>query len=412
MERLFLLLTGIILVALFGKLYFVLQQKFVDVDKRLQDGTIVNLNTPNTARNVAALLQKGYYFDDPKDVDYIRATIASKVNVGEQIDNAGELNKRHYYVNADDAFANGGESFKKRVQVSRSLLGYTGDDSVRFTQERVHPPQLPAQTDLGLGEYSISGTIHHKEQAIGGVLVRLNMILPQDSIYTDEETIARGTTTQASAAYKKVYVINADKKRQLQSLTAFARTDAEGHYAFKNLPTGKAFEVLPLQPGFEFGRSQGVVELNKDKTLNFVQAPHTIKLLSTRDFNILKKEGAFIVRTHEEFNEWYWIIVGSFLAGFLIIHLLLSSRYPQADQLILPLIMLLTGISILTLLSLQDPLRDRFLAKDTLIYLGIGVGGICIMQFFNLRRFNADSTLYRLLFFKGLRSACPNWRTG
>ncbi|NOW95096.1 FtsW/RodA/SpoVE family cell cycle protein [Mucilaginibacter sp. SG564] len=409
MERLFLLLTGIMLVALFGKLYFVLQQKFVDVDKRLQDGTIVNLNTPNTARNVAALLQKGYYFDDPKDVDYIRSTIASKVNIGEEIDNAGELNKRRYYVNADDAFANGGESFKKRVLVSRSLLGYTGDDSVRFTQERIHPPQLPAQTDLGLGEYSISGNIHHKEQAIGGVLVRLNMILPQDSIYTDEETIARGATAQTSAAYKKVYVINADKKRQLQSLTAFARTDAEGHYAFKNLPTGKAFEVLPLQPGFEFGRSQGVVELDKDKTLNFSQAPHTIKLLSTRDFNILKKEGAFIVRTHEEFNEWYWIIVGSFLAGFLIIHLLLSSRYPQADQLILPLVMLLTGISILTLLSLQDPLRDRFLAKDTLIYLGIGVGGICIMQFFNLRRFNADSTLYRLLFFKGARSAANGW---
>lgn len=409
MERLFLLLTGIILVALFGKLYFVLQQKFVDVDKRLQDGTIVNLNTPNTARNVASLLQKGYYFDDPKDVDYIKSTIASKVNIGEEIDNAGELNKRRYYVNADDAFANGGESFKKRVLVSRSLLGYTGDDSVRFTQERVHPPQLPAQTDLGLGEYSISGTIHHKEQAIGGVLVRLNMILPQDSIYTDEETTSRGATTQSSVAYKKVYVINADKKRQLQSLTAFARTDAEGHYAFKNLPTGKAFEVLPLQPGFEFGRSQGVVELDKDKTLNFSQAPHTIKLLSTRDFNILKKEGAFVVRTHEEFNEWYWIIVGSFLAGFLIVHLLLSSRYPQADQLILPLIMLLTGISILSLLSLQDPLRDRFLAKDTLIYLGIGVGGICIMQFFNLRRFNADSTLYRLLFFKGARSAANGW---
>src|SRR5689334_7479037 len=98
MERLFLLLTGIILAILFGKLYLVLQQKFVDVDKRLKDGTIVNLNAPNTARNVYALLQKGYYFDDPKDVDYIRATIASKVNAGEEIDNAGELNKRRYYV--------------------------------------------------------------------------------------------------------------------------------------------------------------------------------------------------------------------------------------------------------------------------------------------------------------------------
>ncbi|MDR6944834.1 FtsW/RodA/SpoVE family cell cycle protein [Mucilaginibacter pocheonensis] len=409
MERLFLLLTGIVLAVLFGKLYFVLQQKFVDVDKRLKDGTIVNLNAPNTARNVAALLQKGYYFDDPKDVDYIRTAIAAKANTGEGFDNAGEINKHKYYVVADDAFANGGESFKKRVMVSRSLLGYTGDDSVRFTQERNHPPQIPVQTDLGLGEYSIRGTIKHKELPVAGVLVRLTMILPQDSIYTDEEIASRAATTQATNAYKKVYVINADKKRQLQSLTAFARTDENGRYEFKNLPTGKAFEVLPLQPGFEFGTSQGVVELTGNKTLNFFQSPHTIKLLSTRDFNILKKEGAFIVRTQDEFNEWYWIIAGSFFAGFLIIHVLLSSKYPQADQLILPLVMLLTGISFLTLLSLQDPLRDRFLAKDTLIYLGIGVGGICIMQFFNLRRFNADSTLYRLLFFKGARSAANGW---
>ncbi|WP_183566518.1 FtsW/RodA/SpoVE family cell cycle protein [Mucilaginibacter sp. SP1R1] len=409
MERLFLLLTGIVLAILFVKLYSVLQQKFTDVDKRLKDGTIVNLNTPNTAGNVAALLKKGYYFDDPKDVDYIRATIASKARAGQEFDNAGEINKRKYYVNADDAFENGGESFKKRVLVSRSLLGYTGDDSVRFTQEKNHPPQIPPQTDLNLGQYSIRGTIKHKEQAVAGVLVRLAMILPQDSIYTDEETGAKGTTVQATAAFKEVYVINADKKRQLQWLTAFARTDAGGNYEFKNLPTGKAFELLPLQPGFEFGRSQGVVELDKDKTINFSQAPHSIKLLSTRDFNILKKEGAFIVRTQDDFNEWYWIIAGSFFAGFIIIHLLLSSRYPQADQLILPLIMLLTGISFLTLLSLQDPLRDRFLAKDTLVYLGIGVAGICILQFFNLRRFNADSTLYRLLLFKRIRSAANGW---
>src|SRR6201991_1019981 len=159
MERLFLFFIAVVLAVLFGKLYMVLQQKFVDVDKRLGDGTIVNLNAPNTARNVAALLQKGYYFDDPKDVDYIRTTIASKANRGELFDNAGEIKKRKYYVNADDAFANGGESFKKRVMVSRSLLGYTGDDSIRFTQEKNPPPQLPAQTDLGLGRYSISGII-------------------------------------------------------------------------------------------------------------------------------------------------------------------------------------------------------------------------------------------------------------
>jgi cell division protein FtsW (lipid II flippase) len=409
LERLFLLLTGILLAMLFGRLYMVLQQKFTDVDKRLQDGTIVNLNAPNRARNVAALLKKGYYFDDPRDVDYIQSVIAVKASSAGAFDNAGELNKRKYYVNADEAIEQGGESFRQRVLDSRELLGYTGDDSIRFSQEKNHPPEIPVQNDLGLGDYSISGKITHKEQPVAGVLVRLNMILPRDSIYSDEETAAKNTTTENLPAAKKVFIANADKKRQLQSLTAFARSDANGNYEFKNLPTDKAFELLPLQPGFEFGRSQGVVELDGDKKVNFVQSPHSIKLLSTRDFNILKKEGAFIVRTIDDFNTWYWIIAASFFAGFIIIHILLSYRYPQADQIILPLVMVLTGISFLTLLSLQDPLRDRFLAKDTLIYLGIGVGIICVILFINLRKLTADSGLYRLLVFKNTRSAANGW---
>lgn len=409
LERLFLLLTGILLAMLFGRLYMVLQQKFTDVDKRLQDGTIVNLNAPNRARNVAALLKKGYYFDDPRDVDYIQSVIAVKASSAGAFDNAGELNKRKYYVNADEAIEQGGESFRQRVLDSRELLGYTGDDSIRFSQEKNHPPEIPVQNDLGLGDYSISGKITHKEQPVAGVLVRLNMILPRDSIYSDEETAAKNTTTENLPAAKKVFIANADKKRQLQSLTAFARSDANGNYEFKNLPTDKAFELLPLQPGFEFGRSQGVVELDGDKKVNFVQSPHSIKLLSTRDFNILKKEGAFIIRTIDDFNTWYWIIAASFFAGFIIIHILLSYRYPQADQIILPLVMVLTGISFLTLLSLQDPLRDRFLAKDTLIYLGIGVGIICVVLFINLRKLTADSGLYRLLVFKNTRSAANGW---
>lgn len=409
LERVFLLLTGILLAVLFVRLYSVLQLKFTDVDKRLKDGTMVNLNAPNTAQNVKALLQKGYYFDDPKDVDYIESVIAERKSAGDVVDNTGELNKRKYYVNADEAFIKGGELFKKRVLTSRTLLGYTGDDSIRFDQELKSPPSLGAQTDLGLGEYSIKGTIEHKGEPIPGVLVKLIMILPRDSIFSDEETGAKSTYSENGSAYKKQYVVNDQHKKVLQSLTAFTRTDAGGRFVFAQLPTGKAFSVLPMQPGFEFGRSQGVDDLEKDVSFKFSQAPHSIKLLSTRDFNILKKEGAFIVRYQDEFNKWYWIIAGSFFLGFILLHLLLSTRYPEADQLILPLVMMLTGISFLTLLSLQDPLRDRFLAKDTLVYLGIGILGICIIQLFNLRKLNPDSGFYRLLIFKWSRSAANGW---
>ncbi|MFD2147066.1 hypothetical protein [Mucilaginibacter antarcticus] len=76
----------------------------------------------------------------------------------------------------------------------------------------------------------------------------------------------------------------------LQSLVVFARTDEQGRYTFKNLPADKAFEILPLQPGYQFGFSAGTDKLDEDKTFNFNRTTHTIKLLSTRDFNILKKK--------------------------------------------------------------------------------------------------------------------------
>jgi cell division protein FtsW (lipid II flippase) len=408
-ERLFILLIAVLFLFLFFRLFTVLQLRFADADKRLQDGTMVNLNSSDPAGKIHNLLTKGYYFDDKRDVELITATVGNNIGIGDKIDNVGELNKRKYYIIADDAFAKGGKSFKGRVTASRALLGYTGDDSLRFIQERKNPPSLPSVNNQALGSYSISGSIVNEKIPVSGVLIRLDMILPQDSIYNDEPTEDVKPITENGNGIKKVYLPDSAGKRRLQALTAYARTDEQGNYSFKNLPTGKAFKVLPLQPGYQFGTSQGVENLSEDVSFTFNQSPHTIKLFSTRDFNILKKEKSFIVRTPEEFNEWFWIIAASFVGIFLLVHTILSWKFSTADQLILPVVMLLTGISFLTLLSLQDPLRDRFFAKDTLVYLGIGLATMILMMQFNLRRFTPDSWIYRMLVFKNSHTASNGW---
>ncbi|MCC8426871.1 FtsW/RodA/SpoVE family cell cycle protein [Mucilaginibacter sp. UR6-11] len=408
-ERLFLSLIALVLLLLFGRLFYIEQKNFTDVAKRLQDGTMVNLNAKNPAKNIRTLLERGYYFDDKRDVDLIEKIIAERITTGSKFENIGELNKKKYDVNADTAMSMGGKSFQQRVVVSRSLLGYTGDDSLRFVQERTNPPVLPAVTDVGLAGGSISGQVLAKKVPVAGVLLRLQLILPQDSTYNDEETDQVITKTEKGTGFKRQYVFDEQKQRHLQSLIAFARTDEHGRYTFKNLPAGKAFEVLPLQPGYQFGRSAGTESLDEDETFNFNRAPHTIRLLSNRDFNILKKEKSFIIRTPAEFNLWFFVIIGCFFGCFTVAHLLLSWKFNTADQLILPFIMVLTGLSFLTLLSLQDPLRDRFLAKDSLVYLAMGFAAMVIMLLFNLRRFTADSTLYRLLIFKNNRKAGNGW---
>lgn len=408
-ERLFLVSVAILLTLFFFRLYTVLQHRFADVETRLKDGTMVNLNAKDPATAVRSLLEKGYYFDDKRDIDLIEATIRRSIKPGVPINNIGELNKQQFSINADEAYEKGGKSFKSRVAASRLLLGYTGDDSLHFVQEKKNPPTLSSVINLQMGKYSIAGTIQNKELTVPGVLVRLELILPQDSIFNDEPTEAIKTVKKTVNGITTVYLPDSAGKKHLQSLTAYARTDAAGHFSFKNLPDNKAFKILPLQPGYQFGTSKGVQQLDEDEQFTFQQAPHTIRLFSTRDFNILKKERSLVVRTPQEFNHWFLIIAASFISAFVLMHFILSWKFNTADQLILPVIMLLTGISFLTLLSLQDPLRDRFLAKDSLIYLGIGLVAMLVMLLLKLRRFNADSWVYRMLIFKNVPSAANGW---
>lgn len=408
-ERIFLFVITLILGLFFYQLYQVFQTKFVDVNSRMRAGTMVNLNAKNPAANLRNLLEKGYYFEDPNDIALVEATVGKAIGNNPQLDNVGELNKRHFYLLADDAFAKGGKVFKSRVAASRALLGYTGLDSLQFEQERTRPTTYPAVQKLGIGTYSLGGTILENEKPQQGVLVRLEMILPQDSLYSDELVEDQKYNTIQSKGITKVFLKDSVGKGKLQQLTAYARTDANGHFSFDELPAQKAFKVLPLRPGYQFGASKGVQNLDANQSFTFYQNPHTIKLFSTRDFNILKKEKSLIIRTPDEFNFWFFVTCGCFAGAFWLIHLILSWKFKEVDQLILPIVMLLTGISFLTLFSLQDPLRDRFLAKDSIVYLLLGLGGMLLVTILKMRRFNTDHWIYRLLLFRNTHSAANGW---
>ena len=408
-ERFFLLLISGVLAFLFFRLFTVLQRDFTEVDKRLRDGTMMNLNGDKPGENMRTLLERGYYFADKQDNDLV-AEMVQKGDIAEEIDNIGELNKKKYEINAEQAYLRGGQSFKKRVEVERILLGFAQADSSLFDLERKKAINVGAATNVGMGNRNISGVIQTKENVpASGVLVRLQLILPQDSVYSDQITEADRNVMETVGGVKKSYVLDTFNRRQLQSVTAYARTGADGKFSFINLQDGRAYNILPLQPGFEFGRSKGVAALNKDMNFSFVQTPHLMRLFSTRDFNNLKKEGAIIVRTPKEIMQWFWIIIGVFFGGFILLHLIVSFRFPAADQLLLPVLMLLTGLSFLTLMSLQDPLRDRFLTQSTLYSFGGGIVAIIIMLMFDLRKFTTDSWFYRLFAFKNNRRAANGW---
>src|SRR6185437_2989727 len=407
-ERLCLVLIGVIMTLLFWKLFTVLQRDFAEVDSRVENGTMINLNAGNTADAMTELLKKRMYFEDPKDIAFIVATVAAAKEPGAVIDNIGTLNKKQYFVNADDAFLKGGKSFKHRVELSRDLLGFSETDSTSFEKEKKHPLQVSAQINANLGNYNISGIIKKQDgRPAAGVLLRLRQLVPQDSSSASDDD--ENNIIQFKNGVRKIFIRDTAKNLQLLSFNAYARTDASGNYIFSGLTGNKSYEIIPLYPGYEFGRSKGVEKLRGNTTFNFIQSPHVMTLFSAKDFNTLKKEKAFIVRTPTEVTDWFRIIVITFFCSFFLLHLIFSIHSPNTDQLLLPVIMILTGLSFITLFSLQDPLRDRFLVKSTFIYFCIGMAAILMFQFVNLKKFTPDSGMFRLFIFKNNRKAANGW---
>jgi hypothetical protein len=66
--------------------------------------------------------------------------------------------------------------------------GYTGEDSVLFKKESVNPTALKAEIAVNQGQYNITGkVIDTAGKPVPGVLIKLQMILPQDSTDNDLE---------------------------------------------------------------------------------------------------------------------------------------------------------------------------------------------------------------------------------
>lgn len=264
-ERAFLLLITVVMAVLFYKLFTVLQRDFANVPQRLRDGTIMNLNEDKPGERIRTLLNKGFYFHDKRDVELVSSVVTNGRNKAAGIiDNIGELNKSKYNVSTEEAFRQGGEEFKKRVRVERSLIGFTDEDSSLYEEERRKPAPLPSVNNLAMGSGAINGEVLKAgEVYVPGVLVRLRLILAQDSLYSENVDDVDRKITVNSKGVRKVYALDSLNNRQLQSLTAYARTDQDGKFSFSGLPQNNAFAVLPLQPGYEFGRSQGVQKLEK-----------------------------------------------------------------------------------------------------------------------------------------------------
>ncbi|MBV9506718.1 MAG: FtsW/RodA/SpoVE family cell cycle protein [Acidobacteriia bacterium] len=96
-------------------------------------------------------------------------------------------------------------------------------------------------------------------------------------------------------------------------------------------------------------------------------------LLTAEQFRAFKPR--VVVRSPARFRRTFFLWPGLFFGAFLLAHAWLSIRGFRGDHTFLPAVLLLTGIGLILMISLRDPVRDNLLFVD----FAQGVMGGCVL---------------------------------
>jgi len=121
----------------------------------------------------------------------------------------------------------------------------------------------------------------------------------------------------------------------------------------------------------------------------------SIALLTPEQFRYLKP--LFAVRRPAQFVRSFQIWVGVFFFAFLAVHVFWSLRGFGGDQLFLPPVLLLTGIGLILMISLRDPVRDNLLFADFAQGVAIGCALMAIAAMLDCERLFGNLSFVPLL---------------
>ena len=343
------LVTGVMIIA-----YLTLsanQSKYLDgVEAALESGEAMVLDASTDSVALAEFfVRKGYY--SGRDAEFIAGSIARPLNKGIVPQNLGELNKRSFRVRAVDAYARTDENSIVHAMVDKSLddLGWTGEISDIYEHEI--PDSLIAKD----GNTSLKVQIKSDDDSpVGGVLVRLKEHFSIDNAARD-------------------------------SILAYAFTDDRGYAEFK-VTQGRFYSVLPVKRGYEYGASKGTRggSAVSSSPYTFKQSVHTISPLDPGTFSSIKADTTLMVRSPRQYRDSRFLIFLVFIGSWwlLIIALALMDRKKKAraDSLSLILLMTLSGVCLLAMFSIPNPLNDMPRAREMIEAIVVGVIAIGVLS--------------------------------
>ncbi len=321
-----------------------LKTMFADREQALASGQALILDKDMKADSLYKLFMDAGYFTDPLDATLASKWISDKIATEGAPENLGELNRPAYKIPAERAITEGGEDFRTRVRNDYERLGIDSD--------RAAAMKTQLNSDFGSGTATIKVRIVNStatpDAPQADITVRLRHHRA-DSIKPSAHDKQKATET----------VVNT-------TVEGYAITDGSGEARFHVEP-GQSYSVVPINEGYQYGMEKGTTanghlpESGLD--LTFRQQEHRLSPLDTYTYQAIKFDRSLMVRTPAQFRDGLVTAAAIYLVGWFALFLFMGLRdrkmQTRSDYVLLSIIMILTGIGILAMFGMSNPLTDK-----------------------------------------------------
>ena len=383
MKKYFLpIMATLLLCVMFFKLTSNYSNRFDEINRDYENGLSLNLNKNTSYLDIKNILTKYDYISNPEDAAFVAQQIKGKFERGAELSELYDINKRIWQLPSRLIDSIGSPFYKEKLIASQLLLGM--DDEYKIVVANIDSIKSRVSfSDDNKGEIKV--VVKYENDNANALVKHLKL----------NKKNKEGVVVRLSRHY-----LDSLNRSQSQVLS-YSITDENGECYFSGLDTSMRYSVLPICEGYEYGSAKGTVGgtlgqctgSGKYIEREFLEKEHRVRMFDNYTLKNIKEDNSITLRTPKEYINTITICLFLFLVAWWIL-CYVNARRNKEDVLVISILMMLTGLCLLSMFSINNPLTDKMLGVQMTSGIIIGVMLMCMLQSINFVKFYQNQLKY------------------